>query len=73
MTQTTNLHALFPPICRYNDADNMIKDLPQEDELTIRELAIHRRAYIDGVRQGERQEKQRILHNFQMSIIGHVL
>lgn len=58
---------------KYNDADEMKKSLPPEGELTVRELSIHRRAYQEGIWQGERQAKEKILHNFQMSIIGHVL
>lgn len=58
---------------KYNDADALISTLPQEEELSVHELAIHRRAYISGVYQGERQAKEKIVHNFQMAMIGHVL
>lgn len=64
----------FPlPDFKFMEAGEMIKDLPPIEDLTARELAIHRRAFQDGQFAGEQGLKRKITHEFQLTMFGHVL
>jgi hypothetical protein len=60
---------------RHYQADQMIKDLPpaDADHLTIRELAIHKRAYEQGASDGKHSLKRQLTDKFQLTFFGHVL
>lgn len=60
---------------RHLDAEEMIKELPiaDPDHLTIRELAIHKRAYAQGFSHGDRSLKEKLTRQFQLTFFGHVL
>lgn len=58
---------------KFADAGEMIKDLPPIEELTTRELAIHRRGFQEGHTAGWREAVGKATIEFQVTMFGHVL